>query len=430
MALTVKRVEKLLRAGVPGKHTDGGDVRGLMLCIEGKKSAHWLLRWQRDGRVRHMGLGSARDLPLAAARDKAKEQREKIARNTDPLDLRQKEREAQREAEAKRITFRQAVERYHKDHAKGWSSAKHADEFLASLDRWTFRLIGNIDVSSIDRDAVLRVLEQEIPRRGAGAGGGRFWDTNAITADRVRSRMQNVLDWASVRGFCTGDNPARWRGHLSELLAAPRKIAPVKNMAAVPYTELPALMQLLAADENVAGQCLRFIILTAARLGEALKATWDEIDLAAAEWRIPAERMKSRKAHNVPLSPQAIDLLRSLYVEDNNPHLFISAKTPGSHVVESTVGIALRNAGRKETIHGFRASFKTWAEERTNFPGLIIEMSLAHAVGNAVERSYRRTDLTVKRAKLMEAWGKFCCTPPVQKSKGDKVVVPLRGSSA
>jgi integrase len=424
--LNVKRVEKLLRAGVPGKHTDG-DVRGLMLCVEGKKSAHWLLRWQRDGRVSHMGLGSARDLPLAAARDKAREQRERIASGTDPLEMKRKDREAQREIAAKRITFRQATERYHKDHARGWTSEKHAGEFLSSLQRWAFPLIGNIDVSSIDRDAVLRVLEQEIPR-----GGGRFWDTKSITADRVRSRMQNVIDWAEARGYRASGtpNPARWRGFLDQLLPAPRKIAPVKNMAAVPYTELPALMQLLAADQNVAAQCLRFIILTAARLGEALKARWTEIDLEAAEWTVPASRMKGRREHRVPLCSQATDLLRALYVENGNPYLFISAKTPGSHVVESTVGLALRNAGRRETIHGFRASFKTWAEERTNYPGLIIEMSLAHAVGNAVERSYRRTDLTVKRAKLMQEWGKFCCTPPVQKSKGDKVVVPLRGSSA
>jgi integrase len=153
---------------------------------------------------------------------------------------------------------------------------------------------------------------------------------------------------------------------------------------------------------------------------------WTEIDLEAAEWTIPAARMKGRREHRVPLSPQAMELLRSLYREDGNPYLFISTRTPGAHVVESTVGIALRDAGRKETIHGFRASFKTWAEERTNFPGILVEMSLAHRVGNAVENAYRRSDLAAKRAKLMEAWGKFACAAPVAEEKKGTVLTMRR----
>jgi integrase len=430
MALTVKRVEKLLRAGVRGKHTDG-DVRGLMLCIESKSSAHWLLRWQRDGRVRHMGLGSARDLPLASAREKAREQRERIARDIDPLELRRKERETQRQAEARLLTFKQAAERCHAALEKGWSSAHHAEEFINSLQRYAYPHIGSLDVSAVGKDEVLRVLEQKLPSRmGKGESGpDTFWNERAVTADRVRARIERVLDWAEARGFRpTGTpNPARWRGFLDVLLQKPRKIAPVKNMAAVPYAEVPAVMAALAADQNVAAQCLRFIILCSCRLGEALRATWDEIDLDSAEWTIPAARMKGRREHRVPLSPQAMELLRSLYREDGNPYLFISTRTPGTHVVESTVGIALRDAGRKETIHGFRASFKTWAEERTNFPGIIVELSLAHRVGNAVENAYRRSDLAAKRAKLMQAWGKYCCTPPVAEEKKGTVLTMRRG---
>ena len=421
--LTVKRVENLLRAGVPGKHTDG-DVKGLMLCVESRSSAAWTLRWQRNGRVRHMGLGSARDLPLASAREKARELRERIARDVDPLDLKRQDRQVRREAEASRLTFKEAAERCHAALEPGWSSRHHSDEFINSLRRYVYPHIGNLDVAAIDKDAVLRVLEQNLPSRIKGADGGVFWNAKTITADRVRNRIERVLDWAEARGYRTAGtpNPARWRGFLDQLLAAPRKIAPVKNMRAVPYPEVPAVMAALAADQNVAAQCLRFIILTACRLGEALKATWNEVYFEGADWVIPKERMKGRREHRVPLSPQAVELLKGLYREDGNPYLFISTRTAGAHVVESTLGIALRKAGHSETIHGFRSAFSDWAHERTSSPGIIVELSLAHRVGNAVENAYRRTDLAAKRAKLMQAWGAFCCTPQQQSDK----VVSLR----
>jgi integrase len=421
VGLSVKRVEKLLRAGVPGRHTDG-DVKGLMLCIEGKDSAHWILRYQRDKVVRHMGLGGARDLPLAAAREQAKIERERIARGIDPLQLRREEREAQRQAEAKRLTFKQAAERYHEAHAPSWTNAHHANEFLSSLERWAYPHIASLDIGAVDKDSILRVLEQQLPREG-----GTFWNKRAITADRTRSRIERVLDWAEARGFRPAGtpNPARWKGFLDQLLAKPRKIAPVRHMPALGFDQVPGLMAVLAADQSPASAALRFIILTSCRLSEGLKATGSEINLETAEWRIPASRMKARKPHTVPLSPQALELLKSLPREEGNPYLFISSKTPGTHVAESTVTEALRRTGCRETIHGMRAAFKTWAEERTNFPSIIAELSLAHTVGNAVERSYRRTDLAAKRRKLMEQWARFVTSPVVEKQKGDKVV-PLR----
>jgi integrase len=426
MALTVKRVEQLLRTGVPGKHTDG-DVRGLMLCVESKTSAHWLLRYQRNHIVRHMGLGSARDLSLAAARGKAREQRERIALGGDPLALKHKEREGQRQAEATRLTFKQAAERCHEALAPGWSNAEHAHEFISSLRRWTFPLIGSLDIAAVGKDEVLRVLEQKLISRMSN-DAGTFWTKRSQTADRTRNRIERVLDWAEARGFRPAGtpNPARWKGFLDQLLAKPRKIAPVKNMAAVPYDELPNVMAALAVDQNVAAQCLRFIILTACRLGEALKATWNEIDFANAEWTVPASRMKGRREHRVPLSPQAVELLRSLYTEEGNPHLF-AGKAPGTHISEPPLTGVLRRAGCKATIHGFRSCFKTWAEEQTNFPSLVIELSLAHKVGTAVENAYRRGDVIVKRRKLMEAWGAFCCTVPAADAGK---VLPMRVASA
>jgi integrase len=430
-ALTVKRVEKLLRAGARDKHTDG-DVRGLMLCVESKTSAYWLLRYQRNNVVKHMGLGSARDVSLAAVRERARRERERLAGGVDPLELKRKDREAQRQAEAKRHTFKQAAERFHAVLEPGWSSSHHSDEFINSLQRYAYPHIGSLDVAAVGKDEVLRVLEQKLPSRIKGADGGIFWNAKTITADRVRSRIERVLSFAEARGWRAEGmpNPARWAGFLDVLLQKPRAISPVQHMRSVPYPEVPAVMAALAADQNVAAQCLRFIILTAARLGEALRATQTEVEpLEAAEWVIPAARMKGRKEHRVPLSPQAVELLDSLYRQEDNPYLFISTRTPGTHVVASTLTIALRNAGCSATTHGFRSSFRVWAAERTNFPSEVVEAALAHAVENKVEAAYKRTTFFEKRRRLMEAWGKFCCTPP---QKAGETVVPMhaaRGSA-
>ena len=364
------------------------------------------------------GLGSRarHDISAGGSTGKGAGQRERIAHGIDPLELKRADRAAQRQAEARQHTFRQAAEACYAALEPGWSSTHHADEFIRSLERYAFPIIGNDDIAGLDKHSVLRVLEQKLPSRIKGADGGTLWHQRTVTADRVRSRIERVISFSEARGWRPEGtpNPARWRGFLDLILAAPRKIAPVRHMRAAPYAELPAVMAALSADPSVAAQALRFIILTGGRLGEAIKATWDEIDLAAAEWTIPAERMKSRREHRVPLCPPAVELLRSLYREEGNSFLFISTRTPGGAVAESTLGIALRNAGCTATIHGFRSCLKTWAEEQTNFPGLVIELCLAHRVGSAVENSYRRgADLIVKRRKLMEQWARFVTSPPV-----------------
>jgi integrase len=418
MTLTVKKVEKLLRAGVPTKVTDG-DIRGLMLVIEGKSSAAWLLRYQRNHAVRHMGLGSARDLSLAAARDLARRARERLASGIDPLELRKSERAAAAAAAAKRLTFKQASERFFVAHEAGWSNDRHRDEFASSLARWAFPLIGSMDVGDIDKDAVLRVLEQKHPK----LKGGTFWTARAITADRTRNRIERILDWAEARGFRPAGtpNPARWKGFLDHLLPKPRKVAPLQNLRALPYVEVPRLMSVLAADETVAALAVRFVILTACRIGEALRATWGEIDLKKAEWVVPATRMKARREHRVPLSPQALALLEQLPREEANKFLFIGSKT-GRAITEMTITRVLRRHC-DATMHGFRSSFSDWAHERSGFSNHAIELSLAHSVGTAVEKAYRRTTILEQRRRLMDAWGKFCTSPPAAK-KAD--VVPIR----
>jgi integrase len=417
VALTVKLVEKRLRDGIPGKWTDGakgGGVRGLMLVVEGERSAYWELRWQRNKRTRTMGLGSARDLPLAAARQKGREERERIARGIDPLEVKQKDREKQQQAEAKRLTFKQAAVACHAALEPGWTNARTGDEFLSSLERWAYSHIGSLDVASVGKNDVLRVLEQKLPR----AGGGTFWVKHSQTADRTRARIHKVLDWAEARGYRPEGlgNPARWKGYLDKLLVAPRAVAPVQHLRALSYPEVPALVAKLQADETVAAKALLLTILAAVRVGETLGATWGEINLDGAngpEWVIPKERMKSRKReHRVPLTPEMLRLIEQLPREEGNDFLFISAKTPGVAVTDATVTRALRLAGCTDTTHGFRSSFSDFAAERTAFPSIVAELCLAHRVGNAVENAYRRSDLVVKRRKLMEAWSKYCCTPP------------------
>ena len=421
MALTVRRVEALLRAGKPAKVTDS-EVKGLMLVTDGKGNGYWQLRYQIDGKVRYMGRGSASEVTLAEARERGRDARKLIRDGIDPLEQKRVLRAAKAAAAQRRLTFKEAASRLHMAKGAEWSS-RHSFEFLSSLERYAFKHIGNMDVADVDRDAVLRVLEQPLK------GGGTFWTARAITADRVRNRIERVLDWGEARGYRVSGtaNPARWAGFLDHLLPKPHKLAPVQHLRALPYDQVPPLMMRLAAEDSVAAQAVRFIVSTIVRMKEGLNATWDEIDQQKAEWVIPAARMKARRPHTVPLSPQVLALLAQLPREADNPYLFISSTIAGKPIGEMSVTRALRVAGCNATMHGFRSSFSTWANERTSFPGIVIEMSLAHAVGTAVEKAYRRTDLFDKRRKLMEQWSRFCCMPPVAEKGG---VVPLRRQPA
>jgi integrase len=416
--LTVKRVEALLRAGVPSKHTDG-DVKGLMLIVESPTSAAWSLRWQRDHKIRHMGLGSARDLPLASAREKARELRERISRDIDPLEIKRQDTQAKQQAEAKRLTFKEAAERCHAGLEPGWSGERTGDEFISSLRRWVFPIFGNVDVGLVGKSEVLRCLEQKT------RAGGIFWTTKSQTADRTRSRIERVLDWGEARDYRTAGtpNPARWKNFLDVLLPKPRKVAPVVPMPSLPYADLPQLMVTLAADESVAAKALMFAILSASRIGEVLGAVWDEISFEEAEWVIPAARMKARREHRVPLTSQMLALLEDLPREEGCNFVFVSPKTAGVPVTDPTVTRTLRLHGCTATTHGFRSTFSTWAAEQTGYAPAIVEAALAHAIKNKVEGAYKRTTFFDKRRRLMEAWATYCCTP-VEKKTGK--VVALR----
>jgi integrase len=382
MRLTAKRVDHLHK---PGRHPDGD---GLYLQITETGVKSWVLRYERAGKERMMGLGPLRDFSLKEARERARRARQQIHDGIDPIAAKR----AQRIVPT--LTFRQAVEAYNRLHEARWSSPR--PQFLSSLRQHAYPKLGDLPLPAIDTPAVLRVLEP-------------IWTTKTETASRVRQRIEAVLDWAMVSGHRPkGDNPARWRGHLAMILPAPGAIAKVQHHPALPWGEIGAFMRELRSREGVAARALEFTILTAARTSEVLGAEWAEIDFDAATWVVPASRMKADKEHRIPLAPPAIELLRNLYTETNNDLVFIGQQT-GRGLGDRALAEQLSKMGRTDiTVHGFRSTFRDWAAEHTNFPREVAEMALAHAIPSGVERAYRRGDLLEKRRQLMSDWATFC----------------------
>jgi len=402
--LTAKRVE---RTNKPGRYRDGM-VPGLLLQISESGAKSWVLRYELNGRERMMGLGPVTAFNLKEARDRARFARQLLADGIDPLARKQEAKRAARLAAEKALTFKVAAQRYFDQHQSKWSSRSHRDQFLSTLEAYAFGPIGDMDVAAIALPDILRCIEPH-------------WTDKAVTMDRIRTRIEAVLDWAAVRGYRQGDNPARWKGHLDQVLPAPRKVAPIKNFASVPYAELPSVVSKLQADEpSVAAWTLLFLILTTARSGEVLGARWSEIDLANAVWTVPASRMKARREHRVPLSAAALDILHKLPREDD---LIFIGPRPGYGLNHMALTRVMQRLERTETVHGFRSSFRTWAAEQTNIAREIAERSLAHVTGTKTEQAYERSDLFNKRRKLMEAWARHCTTPTVGTSRK---VVPMR----
>jgi integrase len=392
----------------------------LQVGEDGRRS--WVFRYQLGGKAHMMGLGSAELRTLAEARDLAHQLRRQLhLEGSDPLQHRRAMRAQAKIDDARSITFADCTARFLETHRAGWRSAKHAKEWEATLREYAFPIIGEMPVASIDTDAVMRVLEQGV-EAGHGHPARRFWEARTETASRVRGRIEGVLDWAKVRGHRDGDNCARWRGHLDKMLPRRSRVRKVEHLAAMSYAEVPELMRALRNRQDVASAVLRFIILTCLRLNEALGARWSEIDLDAAILTVPAERTKAGKEHRVPLSREAVELLRNL--PRDGDLIFHYAAHPDRKLHHSEPLKVLKNlTGGNFTVHGTaRSTFSTWAHETTTYPSHIIEMALAHTVGSAVERAYQRSDLFSRRRQLMEAWGSFLAAPPVKRSE---VVVPL-----
>jgi integrase len=386
------------RIRTPGYVADGG---GLYLQVSASRARSWIFRFALARRRREMGLGSYPAVSLAAARIAASEARSLVkAGRQDPIDARDAQRARQRLEEASGVTFDQAVEQFLVGNEVGWRNKKHRQQWRRTLRTYASPTIGALPVGSIDTSHVTRVLDP-------------IWHEKPETASRVRGRIERILDWARVRGYRgAGENPARWRGHLEETYPARSKVQQVTHHPAVPIDAMPAVYSRLREAEGMAALALRFIILTASRAGEGLGATWGEIDLDEAVWTIPKTRMKAGREHRVPLSREAVSILRKLAELRTGAHVFPSRTTgrPLSLTAPSKALVAA--GGGKATIHGFRSTFRDWAAERTNIPRDVAEMALAHAIGDKTEAAYRRSELMKKRAAMMEQWARFVRTLP------------------
>jgi integrase len=414
--LTARKVD---RTREPGRYRCGL-VKGLYLQISDSGAKSWILRYERHNKERMMGLGSASEFSLKEARERARAARQLLADGVDPLVAKQANKAAAKLAEARKLTFKEAAERFFNQHESKWRSAKHRDAFLGSLVTFAFPTLGNMDVAIIDTPDVLRAIEP-------------IWTTKSVTADRTRNRIEQVMDWCVVRGHRPpGTNPAKWKGHLDQVLPAPHKVAPIEHHASMDYRQLPAFMAELRRQDTLAARALEFLIHTAARTSEVLGATWDEIDFGAKTWTVPASRMKGNREHRVPLSPQCIDLLKKLPREQSgNPFVFIGHR-PGTGLSKMAMGYVMQALGQAGvvTIHGFRSSFSNFSHERTTHNGHTIEISLAHHIGNMVERAYRRTDMIAKRRQLAEQWSRFLASPPAPEGKRGSNIVTMRKREA
>ncbi|MGB8744144.1 MAG: integrase arm-type DNA-binding domain-containing protein [Xanthobacteraceae bacterium] len=383
--LNALRVKTLMAHGAPKRHPDGG---GLYLSISKNGGQRWVFLYRRNKRLREKGLGSARIVSLADARVLATEARQQLAQGIDPLGSR-----------AARLvpTFQVAAKEYIEQNKKGWKNAKHAEQWTSTLDRYADPIIGSLPVSEIDTSHIVEILKP-------------MWSTKTETASRVRGRVEAVLDWARAHGLRDGDNPARWRGHLSKLFPARSRVSPVEHHPALPYEEMPEFVRELRSRSALTASALEFAILTAARTGETVQATWGEINFDQQVWIVPKEHMKSGTEHRVPLCARAIDILRSVQPNkiDAEAHIFPGGRR-GKPLSENGMLALLARMGRKDiTVHGFRSTFRDWAGECTNAPNEVVEMALAHVIENKAEAAYRRGDLFNKRRALMLMWGKYC----------------------
>jgi integrase len=395
-------------AKIPGMHAVGG-TPGLYLYVT-PTAASWILRYSFAGRRRDMGLGSRAEVGLAEARERAAAARRQLRDGIDPLEAKRERRQLLLAGHAKRMSFRAAATAYIDAHGDAWRNAKHRMQWVNSLETYTGPVFGDLDVSRVDTALVMKALDS-------------IWKTKTETATRVRGRIEAVLDWATVRGLRHGENPARWKGHLDKLLPQPGKIAKVEHHAALPYREIGAFVEELRKQQGIGARALEFAILTAARSGEVRGAVWEEFDIEAGVWVIPAERMKARREHRVPLSARAVEIVQSM--QGLSTFVFPGARHD-KPLSDMTLTAALRRMQRGDlTAHGFRSTFRDWCAEQTAYPSEVAEMALAHTVGDKVEAAYRRGDLFEKRRRLMDDWAARC---GIKEASGE--VVPLRGKIA
>ena len=398
--LEIKRLAK------PGMHAVGG-VAGLHLRVAQTGSRSWILRAKVGDRRRDIGLGGYPDVPVAAARESAREARKQIREGIDPVQERKARKAALQAEQAKTLTFAEAADLCHSSKSAEFRNTKHKADWINSIKRYVNPHIGAMPVASVELVHVISVLTP-------------IWTEKTETATRVRQRVESILAWAAVNGYREGDNPARWKGNLEHALPKPSKVKKVRHFAALPWQELGTFMLKLRERDGVSARALEFAILTVARSNEVRSATWDEIDFDAETWTIPAERMKAGRKHTVPLSKPALVILKALPVLEGCPYVFASPR--GKRLSDMAMSQITRRMGVKAVPHGFRSTFKDWCRSSTAYADEVSELALAHVSTDATRAAYARDELLPKRTTLMRDWAKFCSTNVV----GARVT-PIRG---
>ena len=400
---------KVGRLKTPGLWAAGG-VAGLYLAVSKGSARSWVLRVVIGTKRRDMGLGGFPDVTLEQARAKARIAREFIDKGIDPIAQRKQAKSGLAAQQASEKTFEEAAQAYIDAHGDTWKNAKHRAQWVSTLENYAYPVMGKLLVRDIEQAHVLAALEP-------------IWKTKTETASRLRGRIESVLDWATVRGLRSGENPAQWAGRLDKLLPAPSKVQKVVHHRALPIDAIGAFMADLREREGGAAKALEFAILTAARSGDVRGAVWPEIDLSAAVWIVPAERMKAGKEHRVPLSEQAVMLLRSLPRIEGNDLVFPAPR--GGQLSDMTLTAVMRRMAVDAVPHGFRSTFRDWCSERTNYPRDLAEQALAHSLESKVEAAYRRGDALEKRRAMMAAWAAHC-----DRATAGGVVIPIQGRAA
>jgi len=448
-----RQTERLSSAKVrhakAGMHADGG---GLYLQVTagkevGQLNKSWLFRFALKGKERQMGLGSLNTVGLSDAREEAERCRKLLKDGKDPIEARKTERAAQETAKAKSVPFEWCATEYMKAHEAGWRNAKHRQQWQNTLSTYAYPIIGKLPVDAIDTGLVMQILQL-------------IWIEKNETASRVRGRIEKILDWAKVNGHRSGDNPARWRGHLDHLLAARNKVHKVEHYPALPYEQIPEFMAELRTQEGLAAKALEFTILTAARSGEARGIPWEgEINVGV--WTVPTHRMKREREHRVPLTSPAVAVIEYMRSVRQNDYVFPGDKAddPLSDMALTEVIRRMNEArkkvdlplwvdpkqGNREVVpHGFRSTFKDWATDWAPapdeiveaakrgelveaFPRDMIEVALAHRLDSKTEEAYRRSDMFKKRRRMMEAWARYCDTPVMRDSANNVVSMQAVG---
>jgi integrase len=372
-------------------HADGG---GLFLQVTKTGAKSWLFRFRWQGKRPEIGLGGLSDVSLAQAREKAAECRKAIRQGINPrtvLLVAEDEPKA-----SKAPTFEECATPLIKAKLPEWSNPKHAAQWTSTLRTYAYPIVGNMPVDLIGLDEIEAILTP-------------IWLTKNETATRVRSRVETVLAWGTVKKHRQGDNPARWKNNLDILLPKPSKVQKVKHFAALPYKDQPAFMVELRKRKSITARMLELCILTTTRTGELIAAQWEEFDLEAKVWTIPDSRTKTKKEHRIPLVPAVVGLLDSIPVVDNSPYLFPALRGKGHLSNMTMLQLVKRDMDRPDlTVHGFRSTFKDWSVEETEFPGELSEAQLSHVIKNAAQAAYERGDKLERRRELLQVWSDYC----------------------